>query len=406
MREFICDRCPRANRRAPLLAICAAITVCYFSHVATHAQSQTTTPITQATQQQTQPPSRPSQTSTQTATPQPSTQQPTPTRADAPPDQSHERPRRAVPRDVLPEDPSDVLTVNTNLVLFDVDVRDASGHPARDLKQADFKLFEDGVERPIAFFNVEQKEGARRPVAVVFAVDVSGSLTPPEMQRIGDSLRAFSRRLSDSESVFAVTTFGMRVNVLQSFTNKEDKLDHAFTKLAREENGLSTHAYDAVDDAVRMLRRSAPRTRNGLPIKRAVVVVTDGFPVGDTVAPSTVIERANADGVSVYTLTLPSYSRLLAPVAQEHEPLPTPLDVSGLVEKTGGANVYADQKNFEPFFKALADELISTYVLAFYPPEEKRRDGQFHEVHITAPAGFTIRQNRPGYKNDGKNVGG
>jgi Ca-activated chloride channel family protein len=332
------------------------------------------------------------QASAQTQTPQPTPEaQPTPA----------QRPRRAVPKDVLPEDPSDVLTVDTNLVLVDVDVRDAGGNPVRNLRQQDFKLFEDGVERPIAFFNVEQRDNARRPVAVVFAVDVSGSLTPPEMERIGQSLRTFAQRLYDRDSVFAVTTFGMRVNVLQNFTNNPDKLDRAFAKLSREPNGLSTHAYDAVDDAVRLLKREAPRTRGSQPIKRAVVVVTDGFPVGDTVAPDTVIERANAEGVSVYTLTLPSYSRLLAPVSAEHEPLPTPLDVSGLVEKTGGANVYANQKDFEPFFKALADQLISTYVLAFYPPEQNRRDGQFHQIRITAPGGLTLRQNRPGYKNNG-----
>ncbi|MFL6230051.1 MAG: VWA domain-containing protein [Pyrinomonadaceae bacterium] len=327
------------------------------------------------------------------------TQQPTP---DAQPTPSpHERPRRAIPTDVLPEDPTDVLTVDTNLVLVDVDVRDAGGNPVRNLRQQDFKLFEDGVERPIAFFNVEQRDNARRPVAVVFAVDVSGSLTPPEMERIGQSLRTFAQRLYDRDSVFAVTTFGMRVNVLQNFTNNPEKLDHAFAKLSREPNGLSTHAYDAVDDAVRLLKREAPRTRNRQPIKRAVVVVTDGFPVGDTVAPDTVIERANGEGVSVYTLTLPSYSRLLAPISAEHEPLPTPLDVSGLVEKTGGANVYANQKDFESFFKKLADELISTYVLAFYPPEQNRRDGHFHQIRITAPGGLTLRQNRPGYKNNG-----
>ncbi|HEX8160505.1 MAG TPA: VWA domain-containing protein [Pyrinomonadaceae bacterium] len=312
-----------------------------------------------------------------------------------------QRPRREPAAEVLPEDPAEVLTVDTNLVLVDVDVRDGGGRPVRNLRQQDFKLFEDGVERPIAFFNVERREGARRPVAIVFAVDISGSLTPREMQSIGQSLRTFAQRLYDRDSVFAVTTFGMRVNVLQNFTNSLDKLERAFSKLAREENGLSTHAYDAVDDAVRLLTRSAPRTRSQQPVKRAVVVVTDGFPVGDTVAPETVIERANAEGVSIYTLTLPSTSPLLAPAQKQREPLPTLMDVSGLVERTGGANVYADQKDFEPFFKALADELISTYVLAFYPPEENRRDGRFHQIRVTAPEGFTIRQNRPGYKKGG-----
>ena len=69
-------------------------------------------------------------------------------------------------------------------------------------------------------------------------------------------------------------------------------------------------------------------------MKRAVLVVTDGFPVGDTVKPETVIERANAADVSVFVVTLPSYSRVMASATQT--PLPTPLDVSGLAELTGG----------------------------------------------------------------------
>ena len=133
-----------------------------------------------------------------------------------------------------------------------------------------------------------------------------------------------------------------------------------------------------------------------LPI--SVVVITDGFPVGDTVAPSTVIERANQAEVSVYSVTLPSYSRLLASASPERAPLPTPLDVSGLVEKTGGTNVYADEKDYEPLFKSLAEEVTSTYVLAFYPPEEKRRDGRSHTIRVEAPRGLSVRQNRTSIK--------
>ena len=153
---------------------------------------------------------------------------------------------------------------------------------------------------------------------------------------------------------------------------------------------------------MRLLQRNAPRTRERRLMKKAVVVVTDGFPVGDTVAPATVIERANQAEVSVYTVTLPSYSRLFAPAEKEREPLPTPLDVSGMTEKTGGTNVYANTKDYEPLFKALAEEVTSTYVLAFYPPEEKRRDGRAHTIRVEAPRGFNVRQNRTGYKSSEK----
>jgi Ca-activated chloride channel family protein len=292
----------------------------------------------------------------------------------------------------------DVLKIDTDLVLVDVSVTDAEGRAVKGLRPEDFKLYEDGEQRSVAFLNVERRGGAERPVAVVFAVDVSGSMTPEEMERLRTAMTAFSEKLSNRPASFALMSFGMSSRVMQGFTSDPRKLDRALSRLAREANGLSTHAYDAVDDAVRLLRRSAPRTLDRRLLKKAVVVVTDGFPVGDTVHPSTVIERANEAEVSVYTVTLPSYTQLLSAAAPTRAPLPTPLDVSGLVEKTGGTNFYATAKDYDPLFRALAEEVTSTYVLAFYPPEEKRRDGRLHTIRVEGPRGLNVRQNRTTYE--------
>ncbi|HEX8116975.1 MAG TPA: VWA domain-containing protein [Pyrinomonadaceae bacterium] len=296
----------------------------------------------------------------------------------------------------------DVLKIDTDLVLVEVSVTDAEGRAVKGLRPEDFKLYEDNEERPVAFLNVERRAGGERPVAVVFAVDVSGSMTPEEMERLRSAMTAFSERLSNRPASFALMSFGMNARVVQGFTNDPRKLERALGKLARDANGLSTHAYDAVDDAVRLLQRSAPRTLDRRLLKRAVVVVTDGFPVGDTVHPSTVIERANQAEVSVYTVTLPSYTRLMASNAPGRAPLPTPLDVSGLVEKTGGTNFYATAKDYDPLFKALAEEVTSTYVLAFYPPEEKRRDGRLHTIRVEGPRALNVRQNRTTYQSRDK----
>src|SRR6266566_7598134 len=304
-----------------------------------------------------------------------------------------ERPRRVLPTET---EPQDIIKIETDLVPVEVTILDAKGRLVHNLKKEDFKIYEDGAERPIASFNVEKIEGAPRPVAIVFALDLSGSMTPEEVARVSDAMREFSRRLAEHPAVFAVLTFGMRVKTLQTFTNDREKLDRAFDRLGREPNGMSTHTYDAVDDAVRMLVRHAPLTRGHQMMKRAVVVITDGFPVGDTVSPDTVIERANAADTSIYVVTMPSYIHTLA--SARMMPLPTPLDVSGLVEKTGGRSIYANEKDLGPLFRAIAEEVAAAYVLGFYPPEEKRNDGKFHTIRIEGPGGLTLRQSRPGYQ--------
>jgi VWFA-related protein len=303
-----------------------------------------------------------------------------------------QRPRRALP--IEPQDPDDVIKIDTDLVSVDVVVRDATGQPIRNLQKENFKLFTDGVEQPLSFFHVETRGGEPRPLALVFAIDISGSMTEAEMERLRSALQTFSRKLSYQPVVSSVMAFGMNVKVLQKFTSDRDKIDRAFDRIAHEPNGLSTHTYDAVDDAIRLLVRQAPRTRERRLMKRAVLVITDGFPVGDTVAAKTVIERANAANASVYVVTLPSYSRLMASTSA----LPTPLDVSGLAELTGGSSVYAEEKNYDKLFAALAEEVTSAYVLAFYPEEAKRRDGRFHQIKVVGPDGLVLQQSRPGYQ--------
>lgn len=305
-----------------------------------------------------------------------------------------QRPRRVMPES---QETDDVIRVDTDLVSVDVTAMDSTGRPVKNLRPEDFKIYSDGVEQPIAFFQIEKRQGDLRPLAIVFALDVSGSMTPDEIVRLRAALRSFSNYLADYPVSYAVMTFGMHVKTLQKFTTNPRKLDESMERIAKDSpSGLSTHTYDAVDDAIRMLVRSAPRTRERRLMKRAVMVVTDGFPVGDTVRPETVIERANAADVSVFVVTLPSYSRVMA--SSTHTPLPTPLDVSGLAELTGGRNVYANERDYAPLFRALAEEVSSAYVLAFYPPEEKRRDGQIHTIRVEGPRGLTLRQSRSEYR--------
>jgi VWFA-related protein len=287
----------------------------------------------------------------------------------------------------------DIIRIDTDLAAFEVSVTDKAGRPVRNLKASDFRLFEDGVERTPDFFEPIRKEELGRPMSIVFALDVSGSMTQDELEKLKTALQSFVARLADYNSYFAVTTFAMEVKTLQSFTNRPEKLEKTFDKLKRDQQGLSTHAYDAVDDALRMLLKKAPKYSKSRLTKRAVIVISDGFPVGDVVSPETVIERANAAETTVHAVILPSYSRM----QRTKKPLLTPMEASGLMERTGGRSFYATDASFEPLFNALAEEITASYAIAFYPSEEKRADGNFHKVRIEARKDLIVKQNRPGY---------
>lgn len=283
------------------------------------------------------------------------------------------------------------IKVETKLAVFEVSVTDSKGQPVRGLTSEDFRVFENGSERPIDFFQPIKVRDTDRPLSIVFALDVSGSMTEAELAKLRAALQEFVNRLADYESHFAVVSFAMDVDTVQSFTNRKEQLQKAFARVKRDQDGLSTHAYDAIDHAVRMIDRKGPKSiRNKFP-RRAVIVISDGFPVGDVVSPKTVIERANAAETSVYSVLLPSYSR----IQRDGRRIFTPLEASGISERTGGLSVVASESNFKAIFESLAEELTASYAIAIYPGSEQQAGEQ--NVRIESKKGFTVRQNRNGY---------
>ncbi len=265
-----------------------------------------------------------------------------------------------------------VLTIrlDTDLVVIDVTATDKSGAYVRDLRPEEVQVFEDGQERKINFFAVIDEAALSRPLAVVFALDISGSLRPDEMTTLRQAAMKFTE-LMKGDSVFAALSFNHKINIVQDFTPSQEKIVRAFEKMNRFEG--STRIYDALDRAVTMLNRSAPRTRNGRPVRRVAVVITDGFDSASIIDRREVIRRANDAGVTIYSVTLPSFA--LSPTDSTSRVI-TPLDASRIVSATGG-------------------QVRASYALAYYPDN---RDGKRHELHVkTSRPDIKIRASRTSY---------
>jgi Ca-activated chloride channel homolog len=281
------------------------------------------------------------------------------------------------------------IRLDTDLVMIDVTATDQSGNYIRDLRAEEIQVFEDGQLRNVNFFAVTDEAALSRPLAVVFALDLSGSLRPDEMAMLRQAAMKFTE-LMKGDSVFAAMSFNYKINIVQSFTPSQEKIARAFEKMNRFEG--STRIYDALDRAVTMLNRSAPRTRQGRPVRRVVVVITDGFDSASIIDKKELIRRASDAGVTIHSITLPSFA--LSPTDTTTRVI-TPLDASRIVQATGGQDFSADASDFTPIFKALAEEIRASYTLAYYP---ENRDGKRHELRIkTSRPGIQIRASRTSY---------
>ncbi|HEY0404232.1 MAG TPA: VWA domain-containing protein [Pyrinomonadaceae bacterium] len=153
----------------------------------------------------------------------------------------------------------DIVRVNTSLVTVPVSVMDRSGRYIPNLRQQDFKIFEDGMEQQVAYFAAIEK-----PFTVALVIDTSES-TRFRMEEIQDAAIAFVDQLRPDDRVLVVS-FGDDINVLAEATSDRYTLRNA---IRRARNGGSTRLYDAVDFVVN-------QRLNRIDGRKAVVLFTDG----------------------------------------------------------------------------------------------------------------------------------
>src|SRR5688572_24139652 len=153
----------------------------------------------------------------------------------------------------------DVIKVETTLVTLPVSVTDRNGRYIPNLRKEDFRLWEDGVEQQVAFFNAVDK-----PFSVVLMIDTSGS-TRFRLEDIQNAAITFVNQLRRDDKVMVVS-FDSDVQVLSEFTTDRYRLRDA---ILRTETGDSTRLYDAVDLVI--------NDRLGrIDGRKAVVLFTDG----------------------------------------------------------------------------------------------------------------------------------
>jgi Ca-activated chloride channel family protein len=283
------------------------------------------------------------------------------------------------------------LKLSADLVTVESAVTDRDGNFIRNLKAEDFTIYEDGIPQKLDFFEANQEAALTRPIAVVFAIDNSGSIKPEEVLKQREAAEGFMR-LVRPESLFAVIAFQYQPRVVQDFTSDPKKISQAFQRVG--EPGGNSGIFATIDHGISMLQR-APRVRNGRHLRRVVLIISDGFDnVGRPDEQGPLIERATEAGVTVYSITLPSFSPGLGSTR-----MMTLLDVSRIVPMTGGVDFSADTSDFSPVFKAIAEEIRSSYTLAYYPPDKTRHDGRVHQIRVEVKrAGAVVRASRTSYQ--------
>ncbi|MDQ1613295.1 MAG: Ca-activated chloride channel [Pyrinomonadaceae bacterium] len=381
----------RARRGASLwlaLGFVAALAILSFVHPTTHAQRTTAAatdsrPRRVGTTQQQQP--RP----TPAPTPAPQLQTPpvraTPTPAASP--SAGEDPGQEV-------DPDEIVKVDTSLVNLNVRVIDRANRPVNDVKQDEFKVFEDGVPQQIFSFT-----RAEVPISYGLVVDNSGSMKT-QLEKVIDATRTIIDQNKTGDETFLQRFVSSdEISILQDFTaNKEDLFD-AMDKMHTE--GGQT----AVLDAVYLAAEHVGQHKKGDPLndkrRRALILVTDGEDRSSYYKQAQLFDFLRENDVQIYVIGFVNELETERGIIRKSSKDKAVNLLNKLATETGGRAFYPTSLTELP---SIADEItrdLRTQYVVSYSPTNKRRDGTFRKVNVriedAGKRDKRIAITRPGY---------
>jgi len=298
------------------------------------------------------------------------------------------------------------ISVNSDLVVLPVTVRDRHGNLVPDLQREEFRIFDDNVEQAIDVFTAEAF-----PLSLVALID--DDLKSADAAQMAPTLRAITAGISSSDEAL-ICRFDLSFYPGDGFTGDLNKL-WADLKDAQEHSGPSTagpvpfvtspsthplgvgeppqaaptnlgsRPTKALDDAV----HSAAELLHdrGASRRKIILLISDGVngPQFNRHTYPDTLEALLHDNISVYSLAVGhslkrKFSRLV-----------------NYSNDSGGDIYYAVQSAaMEKLYSRISEEARHEYTLA-YVPRGNNRSANYHRVEVrTTREGVTIKT-RQGY---------
>ena len=252
----------------------------------------------------------------------------------------------------------------TELVVLHVTVADGRGQFVADLKQGNFKVYEQNIEQNLSFFSREDI-----PVTMGLVIDNSGSMREKRDQ-VNAAAMTFVRTSNPQDEAFVVNfNDEYYLDTDGEFTSDQANLQDA---LSRIETRGSTALYDAVIG-------SLAHAKKGHKDKRVLLVVTDGEDTASEKTFEDAIKAAEESSATIYAIGVYSQDDL------EHDKKNVRHSkkvLEQLAEATGGLAYFPDQlEQVTPICEQIAREIRNQYTLGYYPTNTAH-DGTFRPVAV------------------------
>lgn len=241
---------------------------------------------------------------------------------------------------------------------------DKRGKFVRDLNQSDFTILDDH-KPPQAIINFRRETDL--PLELGLLIDVSGSVNSRFDFEQNAATSFLQHTIHAKFDKAFIIGFNSHSQLAQDFTDNVQLLSVGVHKL---HNGGGTALYDAI---YRASKEKFLKDRPDHPVRKAIVIVSDGEDNQSEFSRAQAIEMAQRAEVIIYAIST---------------------DDSGLVmrgdrvleqiaEATGGRAFFPfKMKDITHSFAAIEDELRSQYVVS-YKPANFDADGRYRSIEIS-----------------------
>jgi Ca-activated chloride channel homolog len=307
----------------------------------------------------------------------------------------------------------DALTVSVNEVIVPVTVTDDKGKFVSDLKEQDFKVFDEGKEQRITYFNAEREQ----PVVVGFLLDMS-NLNRLHWKTFAEATEELVLALLPQEGPKKFSgyliTYSTTAEVSVDTTSLPDKIQEKIRKI---KPGGGAALYDAIYLACtnRKLVRGEP-----FEPRRVIVIIGDGHDSASKKGLEEVVELAQRNLVTIFGMSTVAFGfkaegeknltrlaeetggRVVFPLEGLYKDvsgyLSTPSDEGNYALKVGTGQYAAElAKGMFNAVAAIQGEVTTQYIIRYTPDnaDEKRA---YRKVRVEVPSlpGVKIRH-RLGY---------
>lgn len=282
------------------------------------------------------------------------------------------------------------LAARTDLVRLDVSVLDNRGNFVAGLRQGDFRVLDDGAERPIAFF-----APVSAPARVLVMMETSPAVYLIHDEHLAAAY-ALLQGLDPADQVALVTYSDVPREALDFTTNKSaflGALDSLQYMIGMDQLNL----YDSLSAVV-----DSFRVAEGKP---AIVLLTTGIDSSPASHWAPLVRKLRGTDVVIFSVALGGVLRgdAAKPKRKKHAKQTAPDDADtsdSLGQLTGfaradralkllaqitGGRAYFPQSNkdFAPIYSEIAATVRHQYVLGIAPA----RDGRFHALSVQVVQG-------------------